>query len=169
MDQSVFRTNLDYDSTWRKAQHHPDVLSLETTEKGLIMMTIRGSETKILISPKGTIQFAHTSHEERRRINEVLNTILVPEQGNNLTVKLTYELERKHYAGCTPEQEFGALTLEIADKISARPFFRRKRIGKIITALSTRKPLLQIREDRPILNVALERINIILESVENVP
>ena len=162
--QVVFEASeIDYYAVYERIRSHPKVAAAEQNEKGMIWVRLSDpSGIIVLISPKGTIQFAYNRDEERRRTLKVVEEVL----GEHVTIKLTYEVKPIRYVGCPPEKELAALVTEVASRIAVFPFIRRKRFGKNVEIILKRRPFMKIRKGKPLLNSGLKRLSCILERLE---
>ncbi len=86
VNQVVYESNFDYEATYERLCHS-GIFVVEKTEKGLIWARFKDTKTVFLLSPGGRIQVKWGSIDEKKVLLKILKNMLVPVEGQNLTLK----------------------------------------------------------------------------------
>ncbi|MEM3694315.1 MAG: hypothetical protein QXI39_09890 [Candidatus Bathyarchaeia archaeon] len=85
-NQVVYEANFDYGATYEKLVKS-SIVVVDRTEKGLIWVFFKDTKTLFLLSPKGKIQVKWASLEEKKVLLKLLKNLLVPIEGQELSIK----------------------------------------------------------------------------------
>jgi hypothetical protein len=77
-------------------------------------------------------------------------------ENNGMLKAVSTEPKPAYIVGCTPEEELQALVQSVGSRIAARRYVRVQRLVERSSSFLKSQPIVRIRENRPLLRVALE-------------
>ncbi|MEM2439955.1 MAG: hypothetical protein QW493_01910 [Candidatus Bathyarchaeia archaeon] len=83
----VYETNADFEATWKNLTENPLIVAaVDKTEKGLLWLRFKKTNTIFMLSPNGRLQVKWENEEEKKVLFELVKMLLVP-KGLTLTIK----------------------------------------------------------------------------------
>lgn len=84
--QIVYGTNIDFGASVEKIAES-ELIVWDRTEKDLVWFQIKGTTTVFVLSPRGKMQVKWENPEEKKILMKVVESILVPRDGQKLEIK----------------------------------------------------------------------------------
>jgi len=104
-NQVTYKTNADYDASYKNLSNSNLVASIDQTKKSfLIRFRLKGQKTFCTLSPNGSLTIKWDSLEEKQTLLKVVQNLLVPKEGEPLTVEPVFQQLWVHYP---PAGNFG--------------------------------------------------------------